>query len=93
MNGRTVRFSGEWTVRSSGGWKDRPIFRSEKPEHDDVLPRVLYLKAIDNMNGADSWGREEKRRRRNEKDREARVRETPKEREARLAGGDIGTGS
>ena len=43
------------------------------------------LLAINNMNGADSEGREEKRRRINKRDREARVRETAEEREARLA--------
>ena len=37
------------------------------------------------MNSAESEGRQEKRRGRNERDREARVRETAEEREARLA--------
>ena len=60
------------------------LFRSEKPEHEDVSPRCCTL-AIDNMNGADSRGREEKRQRINERGREARVRETPEEKEARLA--------
>ena len=41
--------------------------------------------AIDNMNDADSWGREEMRRRINERDREARKREKPEKGEARLA--------
>ena len=67
------------------------LFRSEKPEHDDILSRMLYLRlAIDNMNGADSWGRGEKRQRINERHRKARLRETPEERErqGQLGGGN-----
>ena len=60
------------------------LFRSETSEHDDVSPACCTL-AIDNMNGADSRGREEKRQRITERDREVRVRETPEERESRLA--------
>ena len=56
--------------------KSSDLFRSEKPEHDDVLPLVLYLRLA-----IDSRGRGEKRQRINEKDCEARVRETPEERE------------
>ena len=56
--------------------KSSDLFRSEKPEHDDVSPRVLYLRLT-----IDSRGRGEKRQRINEKDRAARVRETPEERE------------
>ena len=37
VNGRTVRSSGELMDKSCD------LFRSEKPEHDDVSPRVLYL--------------------------------------------------
>ena len=47
--------------------------------------RACCTLTIDNTNGADSRGRGEKRRRMNERDREARVREKPEEREARLA--------
>ena len=41
--------------------------------------------AINNMNSADSEGRDEKRRRINEGDHEATVRETAEDRKARLA--------
>ena len=47
--------------------------------------RACCTLAIDNMNGADSRGGEEKHQRINERHCEARVRETPEEREARLA--------
>ena len=50
-----------------------------------TFDRTCCTLAIDNMNGTDSRGREEKRQKINEKDHEARVRETPEEREARLA--------
>ena len=71
-------------MRSSGEWTNRPIFRSERLEHGDVSPRV-YLSHRQYMNGTDSRGREEKRRRINERHRKARLRETSEEREARLA--------
>ena len=47
--------------------------------------RTCCTLAIDNMNVADSRGSGKKRRRINKKDHEARVRETPEEREVRLA--------
>ena len=43
--------------------------------------RTCCTLAIDNMNGADSRGREEKRQRITERDREARLRETAEDRE------------
>ena len=73
------------TVRSSGEWTNRPIFSGRKSQSMMTFCPACCTLAIDNINGADSRGREEKRRRINEKDREARVRETPEEREARLA--------
>ena len=54
--------------------KSSDLFRSEKPEHDDVSPRVLYLSHR-------QPGKKRKASRINEKDREAKVRETPEERE------------
>ena len=47
--------------------------------------RACCTLAIDDMNGADNRGREEKHQKINERRCEARVRETPEEREARLA--------
>ena len=78
-NGRTVRSSGEWK------WTNRPIFSGWKSQSMMTFRPACCTLAIDNMNGADSLGRGEKHRRINEKDHEARVRETPEEREARLA--------
>ena len=73
VNGRTVRSSGEWT--------NRLIFSGRKSQSMMTFRPACCTLAID------SRGRGEKRQRINEKDREARVRETPeeREREARLA--------
>ena len=77
VNGRTVRSSDEWT--------NRPIISGRNSQSMMTFRPVCCTLAIDNMNGAVSWGKGEKRRRINEKDHEARVRETPEEREARPA--------
>ena len=63
-------------------------------EYDDVSPRMHGLPnstfcctlAIDTMNSADKEGRQEKHRRINERDCEARARETAEERERGKAG-------
>ena len=71
VNGRTVRSSGEWT--------NRLIYSGRKSQSMMTFRPACCTLAID------SRGRREKRQRINEKDREARVKKTPGEREARLA--------
>ena len=69
------------TVPSSGEWMNHPISSGRKGWSVMTFRHACCTLAIDNMNGADSRGRGEKRRRINERDRKARVREIPEERE------------